>query len=247
MPSRTMATILSASSVGLLCLLLAACRPSAVRSVGPVLVYCTPDAVPFARIIQQGEQRQIVLAPMAPADILAALDGTRAGDFVVSVGGGLEQKLRAQELVRLSPAAQPLGVCIVSRTPLVLADLGVPGRRLGSGKSGDALDQAVSEGLPEVLRASIASNVCHRSARPDELVRLVRLGSLDAAFVWDRPPTPGLKSLPLVGEAAGASLRIVALACSRLPAAEARAMLERWRGPATAQMLATGKPGTTSP
>ncbi len=232
---RITATIFSTSGALLLCLLLAACRPAR----DTVLVYCTPDAVPYAKLLQQASDWPITLAPLAPPDLLAALEGTKAGDFVLSIGGGLERELQSRKLVRLPPVDQPLGVCVVSTKPLALADLAEPGMRVGSGKPDSPLDRAGFQGLPQELRPSVVANVRYRSARADELVRLVRLGTLDAALVWDYPVSAtDLAVLPLARETASAPVRLVALSCSRLSTAEVKAILGWW-----GETTLTAKPG----
>lgn len=219
----------------LLLLLLAACRPAR----DTVLVYCTPDAVPYAKLLQQASDRPMTVAPLAPPDLLAALDGTKAGDFVLSLAGGLERELQTRKLVRLTPVDQPLGVCVVSVKPLVLADLAEPGIRVGSGKPDSPLDRAGFQGLPQELRQAVVANVRYRSARADELVRLVRLGTLDAALVWDYPvPATDLAVLPLARETASAPVRLIALSCSRISAAEAKTILGGWN-----KTTLTAKPG----
>ena len=233
----------------MLSLLVGSCGRQTDAETDTILVYCTPDAVPYARILkrlakQNGEQRQITLAPMRSGDILTAVDGTRAGDFVIAVGGGMEEKLQKLELVRMPSVSHALGVCLVSTEAAKLADMGLPGKRLGSGKPGTALARAVDQALPEALRSAISANVVHHSARSDELVRLVGLGSLDAAFVWSSPPpAPDLSTLHLPRQADFRPLRIVALSCSRLPTADTKAMLDLWERSIAPQALAedTGK------
>ncbi len=226
MPWRITATWCSTS---LLCLLLAvACSQPEPAASSQVLVYCTPEAAPHARrLAPLAEGRELLVAPLPPGDILAALEGTKAGDFVVFAGAGFAEKLASLQVVRL-PAVNlhTLGVCLVSAKPLAWEDIPKSGLRLGSGTVGGTLDAS----LPAELREAVAPQVIHRSGSGDELVRLVRLGSLDGALVWDNPPpAPDLPTLPLPKTAASCPLQIVALTTSRLPAAEAKALLEVWR------------------
>jgi len=244
-----MARTLSISLAGLLCLLAASCSRQAEAETDSILVYCTPDAVPYARMLKRlaeegGEQRQITLAPMRPGDVLAAVEGTRAGDFVVCIGRGLEGKLAKRDLVRMPPVTHGLGVCLVSAKAMEVADLGLSDTRLGSGKPGGPLADAADQAVPQALRAAVSANIVHRSARSDQLVRLVKLGSLDAAFVWSSPPPASdLPTLPLPRQAGSRPLRIVALSCSRLAEAQTKAMLDVWQSPVAVQALAedTGK------
>ncbi|MDX9978857.1 MAG: hypothetical protein RBU25_02305 [Lentisphaeria bacterium] len=213
----------------LLSLLLAvACSKPEPAAPAQVLVYCTPEAAAHARrLAPLAAGRELILAPLPPGDILAALEGTKAGDFVVFAGGGFAEKLASLQMVRF-PALKvhTLGVCLVSAKPTTWDDITKSGLRLGSGTVGGTLDAS----LPAELREAIAPQVVHRSGRGDELVRLVRLGSLDAALVWDSPPpAPDLPTLALPKAEASCPLHIAALTTSRLPATEAKALLEAWR------------------
>lgn len=226
MPWRTTATW---SSISLLCLLLTvACSKPEPVVPAQVLVYCTPEAAPHARrLVPPAAGREFILAPLPTGDILAALEGTKAGDFVVFAGSGFAEKLTSLRLARF-PALEvhTLGVCLVSAKPMAWEDVARPGLRLGSGTVGGTLDAS----LPAKLREAVAPQVVHRSGSGDELVRLVRLGSLDGALVWDSPPpAPDLPTLALPRAEASCPLHVVALTTSRLPAAETKALLEAWR------------------
>jgi hypothetical protein len=220
---------LCSNSLGiLLCILAVACSKPEKGGPSPLMLYCTPEAAPHARALAKlAEGREVVVAPMKPEDILAAIEGARAGDFVVFVGKGFGEKLTSRHLSRFAAVpVQTLGVCLVSAKPVQLDDVARPGLRLGSGTAGGTLDSS----LPADLREAIAPQVIHRSGRGDELVRLVRLGSLDAALVWDTPPpAPDLPTLSLPRDQASCPLHVMALDTSRLPAAESRTLLEFWR------------------
>jgi hypothetical protein len=211
-----------------------------------MLLYCTPDALPHAKLLKQlsekhGMKRTITLAPMRPTDILAALDGIKTGDFVLCVGNGLKQKLAAASLLRGTPAVQALGVCLVSRTPVQLAAAGLAGKCLGMGKPESALAQTTERALPESLRGTVSRNTTHRDNRSDALVRLVRLDTLDAAFVWDTPPpAPDLTTLLLPRKLASCPLNLMALSCSKLRTVEQQALLRLWQSREMADALSGG-------
>lgn len=237
MPWTTTATLCSISCGGLLCLLAVACSQPETASPSPILVYCTPEAAPHARALARlVEDREVTLAPLGAQDLLKAVAGARAGDFAVFVGHGLAEELQARRLSR-SPAVavHTLGVCLVSARPLELEALADSGLRLGSGPAGGALERS----LPEELRAACAPLVVHRSGRADELVRLIRLGTLDGAFVWDSPPpVAGMAILPLPREVTAVPLQVAPLSTSRLSAAESRSLLDIWRTDRAAAALA---------
>jgi len=228
MPWATMATWCSISSGGLLCLLAVACSKPEPGVPSRVLVYCTPETAPHARrLVALAEGRELILAPLPPGDMLAAIEGTKAGDFAVFAGSGFAESLRSRRLLRSSSVSiHTLGVCLVSAKPVSWEEITRPGLRLGSGTVGGTLDSS----LPAELREAVAPQVVHRSGRGDELVRLVRLGSLDAALVWDSPPpAPDLPTLALPRTEAACPLHVAALTTSRLPAAETKALMEIWR------------------
>jgi len=228
----------------LLCLGLAGCGPAgkAPAATVPLFVYCTPTAEAHAKIlrcvVEARLQRSVVLAPMARDSLLAALDGTHAGDAVVFAAGELEPGLHSRGLVRGEPIALPLAVCAVASAPFELADLAKPGKRLGGCKADLPLGMAVRAALPAELGPAIEANIRHRSERGDELLRLLRLGALDAVFLWATPPPPAALRVVRLPEAGpGASLVIAGLACSRLGDADWAAILAVWRDTATRRAL----------
>jgi hypothetical protein len=231
----------------LLWAMVAGCGPAGGRTPRPVLLYCTPSAEAHAKalkqVLEQSGARQAVLAPMGGEDIVAALEGLKAGDFAVLTGSRLCGRLAERSLTRGEPVTYPLAVCAVALRSLELADLGKPGLRLGNGAKDGDREAAVARALPPDLRPLVAANTQQRSEKSDELLRLVRLGALDAAFVWDTPPpSTDLHILRLPPDPSPCPLLIVALSCSRLSVADSDALLAELRAEPAARAL-RGEPG----
>lgn len=225
------------------------CGRAAERGPRPVLLYCTSAVEAQAKVLKQvlesGGFRQVVLAPLTGADMVTALEGLQAGDLAVVAGTPMYERLAERKLTRGEPVTHPLAVCAVAVRTLELADLGKPGMRLGNGaKDGDRA-AAVERALPPELRPLVAANTRQRSERGDELVRLLRLGALDAALVWDTPPPAAdLQRLPLPEDPSPCPLLIVALSCSRLSPAASAALLTELRGDAVPRALRGERGGT---
>jgi hypothetical protein len=182
------------------------------------------------QVLEAQGGRQVVVAPMTGADIVAALEGLKAGDVAVIAGSRLRDRLLERKLVRGEPVSYPLNVCAVALRPLELADLGQPGLRLGGGAKDGDLAAAVERVLPMDLRPLVEANTRQRGERSEELVRLLRLGALDAAFVWDTPaPAADLQRVRLPPDPSPCPLLIVALSCSRLAVDESAALLAEMR------------------
>jgi hypothetical protein len=96
--------------------------------------------------------------------------------------------------------------------------------------------------LASELRPPIEANITHRSERGEELVRLLRLGALDAAFLWSTPPPPAGLHVVLLPAAAGGevTLTLAGLTCSRLAEGEWSGILAVWRSEATRHALEAG-------
>jgi hypothetical protein len=215
-----------------------------------VFVYCTPAAEAHAKILrcvlEASGDRTVVIAPMTCDSLLAALEGTRAGDAVVFAGDELQAALDSRGLVRGEPIAFPLAVCAVGLAPFDLAALATPGKRLGGCSPDRPLGAAVRAALPEDLRSGIEANLTHRSERGDELVRLLRLGALDAAFLWATPPPPAVLHVVRLPEAGRAAcITITGLSCSRLTDLEWSQVIAVWRSETTQRAL-DGEPVPTA-
>lgn len=202
---------------------------------GAVLLYCADTVRLQANALRQRAEAaghgQVIVAPLAPGDLIGAIEGTQAGDFVLFAGDALRRDLAQR---RLSPAdAVPmgfLGILLVAARPMQLEDLRQPGLRLGCGTSSGLLGRLTEEALPTALRQAIETNVVHRSERADELLRLLRLGALDAVFVWDSAALPGdgLHRLPLTQGSAQCPVWLAPLSASRLRADRRQALLNLW-------------------
>lgn len=231
----------------MLCLAVGGCRPAGqasapTRPAPPLFVYCTPTAEAHAKILRCVVEaklgRPVVIAPMGPESLLAALDGTHAGDVAVFAAGELEAGLQSRGLVRGEPIAFPLAVCAAGKAPFELAELAKPGMRLGGCKPDLPLGAAVRAALPPDLAKAIEANITHRSDRGEELVRLLRLGALDAVFLWATPPPPAaLHVVRLDAAVPGAALVVAGLSCSRLDEDDWAAVLAAWRDPGTQRAL----------
>ena len=224
---------LRGAMAGLLWAMVAGCGPAAAPAPRALLLYCTPAVEAQARIlkrvIEQDGVWQVVLAPMTGADLMSALEGLKTGDFAVFAGSRLRDQLAERKLLRGEPVGYPLSVGAVAARPLELADLGKPGLRLGGGGKDGDLTAAVGRVLPADLGRLVEANTRQRSERSEELLRLVRLGALDAAFVWDTPPPTDLRRLRLPPDPLPCSLQLVALSCSRLSQADSAALLATLR------------------
>ena len=212
--------------------LLAGCSPKPPARGTSILLYCTQPAKPFANNIrariEEISGRPVVLAPMSGKDLLAGLQGTRAGDFAVVISPSLRDKLAAGGWVGETTVWRRLTPCLVSKRALTVDELETEHLRLGSGKAGQALGDAVTASLPESLRAAVAKKIVHRSERSDELLRLLDLGGLDAVFVWDQPPPPETFPTQKLETPKGKrDVVIIALTCSRLPSSERQRLLDQ--------------------
>lgn len=233
MSCRTMATRFWSSALAFLWCVGFGCGRDGPQARRRVLLYCASSAKPYAAILKSALEselgHEVVLAPLSPRDLLSATAGTNAGDFAVFAGPALRDTLSEREQVRQEQVLWTLKARAVAVRPFVLADLTQPGKRLGSGKTTGALGGCVSAALPKELRAAVAANVVYRSERPAQLLRMLRLGGLDAAFVWDLPPPPAaLHVLPLSGDASRCPVFAVTLTSSRLSATEIAAVQEVW-------------------
>lgn len=221
---------------------MAGCGPAAKPAPRPLLLYCTPSVEAHGKVLkgvlERGGGRQVLVAPMTGDDIVAALQGLKAGDLAVVAGSGVCTRLHEGGLVRGEPVVYPLTPCAVAAKPLELADLGRPGMRLGGCAKGGDRAAAVERALPAELRPLVEANTVQRGERGEELVRLVRLGALDAAFVWDTPPpAAGLHLVRLPPDPAPCPLLVIALRCSRLSAEDSAALLTELRGEPVARAL----------
>ena len=218
------------------------CRRSGGARSESLLVYCTPPtklyAAALVHLAEEATGRPVILAPLRKGDLLSAVSGTRAGDFVLT----LDQTLAA-ELVDLGLGEEPhdlghVALCAVTSEATSLAELSRPGVRLGSGSPSGPLGRAAATALPADLRQAVDANVRHRSEHSGELIRLVRLGALDGALVWAALPAPqGLRSLAVPGAGSAGRLRVVQLTCSRQPARRLAAVHSAWSGNAGQRTL----------
>lgn len=188
-----------------------------------VLVYCTPDVKPYARCIADALREVTgadpVLASVRPRDLVSALAATRAGDFVVCLQGSVPSALDERQFVSRWHQAGHVSLGLISRTECSLADLCQPGVRIGWGTPGGTLEAAISQSLSPSERQTMEANIVYRSERCAELIRLVRLGALDAAFIWapDTPPAD-LHAIRIPPErGATRDLLVGTLSCSRQP------------------------------
>jgi len=232
------------SLAGAACLALAGCGPRQGTTVAPeqVTLWCTFSGEAQARVLREalaaGTGWKIVVLPLAAPDLLAGLEGTRAGDLAVFPEATLLDDLASRGLARGEALRYDLGFYVLSRAPVALADLAVPGRRLGGLPVAGGLDAALVAVLPSDLRAPITANIRHRSARADELIRLVRQDALDAAIVWAPPPAgAALEVLSVGGGDACCPLLAQPLSCSKLSSAQWEAVLAVCRDPAVVQAL----------
>lgn len=237
----TMARRFWSSLAGLLLLGAMGCRPAAPDGPQPVLVYCTLSgelqARVLKRILEERGGRTVVLAPLTGQDMLAAIEGTKAGDFAVFPEPPVLAELTARGLLRGEPLRLDLRFLAIAKGPFTLADLATPGKRLGGLRAASPLDQALRQAIPASLWPQIESNIRQRSDRAGELEQLVRLGALDAAFVWASPLAADLVVVPVGGDMACCPLLIAPLSCSRLGEAQARDILQIWRDPDVVRAL----------
>lgn len=244
MSSLIMARRFWSSLAGAVCLALAGCGPRQDATDGPaqVTLWCTFSGEAQARLLQEALATRggwkVVVLPLAAPDLLAGLDGTRAGDLAIFPESHLQKELAARGLARGEPLRYDLGFYVLSKAPLTLADLAAPGRRLGGLPAGGSQDTALLEALPTELREAIAANLRHRSDRAGELIRLVRQDALDAAIVWAPPPAEAaLEVLRIGGGDACCPLLAQPLSCSRLPPAQWEAILAVCQDPAVVQAM----------
>jgi len=204
------------------------CRREARPEPTKLLVYCTQPAKPYGKevvgTLAEASGLEVILAPVSGKDMLTALDGTHAGDFAVVLSKALQAELAERRLSTGATILRQVTVCMVSREPLQLEDLARNGMRLGSGRPKGPLGDAVAAALPEALRQDLDANTVHRSESSEELLRLLKLGALDAVFVWNHPAPPtGLQKQVLQGAGAHCDVTLVGLGCSRLkPAMQQR-------------------------
>jgi len=231
-PSRTM----PCGALVVLLLATAGCAPRQPTGVERTLVYCTPASKPYARCIADALTTvtgpEAILAPMRTQDMLSALAGTQSGDLVVSLRDGTVKALDDLGLVRNWSAVGRVSLSAVSRTERTLSDIRQPGIRVGCGKPNGALAAALDQLLTPSERALVANNVAYRSDRCSELMRLVRLDALDAAFIWSRPSLPeGLCRVGIpVERQVTCDVLVGVLSCSRKPARALRRLQSAWCG-----------------
>lgn len=201
----------------------------------PLLVYCTPPAKRYAAALARAVEAAcgcpVIVAPLTRQDLLTAVTSRRAGDFVVTLDAGLEAELAGLRLVKGVQELGELALCAVTAGAEPFEDLWVPGNRLGMGSPKGVLGRATAKALPAPLRDAAAARVRHRSERCDELVRMVRLGALDTALVWEPCSLPeGLRSLAVPGAASAGRVYAIQLSCSRQSADRLSGVRAAWSG-----------------
>ena len=213
------------------------CSPPGAHGGDSLLLYCTPSAKRYAaelaRTAEAACGRAVILAPLRRHDLLTAVSGTRAGDFVLTLDASLGADLAGLGLAGRVQELGNLSLCAVTAGGESLKDLCEPGVRLGSGSPKGVLGRACAAALPSPLREAVDVNARHRSERCDELVRLIRLGALDAAVVWETPSLPeGLRSLAIPGTASAGRLYAIRLTCSRHTPERLSRVGDAWSGDA---------------
>ncbi len=167
---------------------------------------------------------------MRGADLLSAIEGLREGDFVVCHDGGFRRRLERGKLGAASVLLGTMSVAAVSRRPFSLADLGRSDWKIGGGKPPGPLGETLKGALPPDAAPAILANLGFQSERTGELLRLLDLGGLDAVFVWE---TPGLaekyRVLRFPVPENRCAVFLIRLTCSRLPRADAEAVLRAVR------------------
>ncbi|MBT7059981.1 MAG: hypothetical protein HN976_33095 [Lentisphaerae bacterium] len=239
-------------TVLLVAVLLSGCGGRAPAPTADVLIYCPATLKALAQRVSgrlaAGSDVNVRLAPVRPSHVVSTVMGLRKGDFVVCTEGRISTALTEAGLVKRSYDVGRLELGVVARAETSLAALTADGAALGAGAREGSLGQALSRAIPAALRDPITANLRHRTERSGELVRLVGLGSLDAAFVWnttDLPPGVAYYSVPEL-QSAGCPLLLLQLTCSQQPERTLATMHEllargrQWLVPVSATALPEG-------
>lgn len=160
----------------------------------------------------------LILAPLRPDDLLAAIRNTGSGDFAVAVTPGpLANALLVEGLAAETKSLRVLRLVLAARRPLAVDRLGETGLRLGTGSPKGALGQAVPRALGDELADAVRANTVHKTESSAALIRLVQQDALDAALVWDiaTGTAHDLIITPLTGDEAWSDLVICRLHASR--------------------------------
>jgi len=193
-------------------------------------------------MIESASRREMILAPMRGADLLSAIKGLREGDLVICRDGAFRRRLEREKLAAASVLLGTMSVVAVSRRPFSLADLGRSDWKIGGGKASGPLGETLKRALPPDMAGAIWANIGFHSERTGELLRLLDLGGLDAVLVWETPKlAEKYRLLRFASPGDRCDVFLVRLACSRLPRADAEAVLRAARSAeATAALQACG-------